>query len=325
MKKSKIIVPALALIAFSMAASITGSVAWFTANRTATINAGTYVVVKTSANLEFTLTGGIGTEVDTNSDNTILTQTTPQTGSAVGNKLTDGSFDHVGKMIYTPNAAVTAATGTALSSATPANMERATLGDGGKVYTAMTFDVAFKVKFASQANNVALFLNVHDCAFTAASDPASGQASSSNDSSKGFRMAFVGSTSDSNSTVATRVYAPLQAAANCTYVDSTAAADLTDTTLSAAYDSNDHDLIDSAYHTSEHTTSTLPQDNASDQSTVEDRVDYLGTFAFAENTEKTLNYKVVIWFEGTDSNVVNDTVLKAVTSVLNFKAINLSL
>ena len=103
MKKSKIIVPALALIAFSMAASITGSVAWFTANRTATINAGTYVVVKTSANLEFTLTGGIGTEVDTNSDNTILTQTTPQTGSAVGNKLTDGSFDHVGKMIYTPN------------------------------------------------------------------------------------------------------------------------------------------------------------------------------------------------------------------------------
>lgn len=321
MKKSKIIVPALALIAFSMAASITGSVAWFTANRTATINAGTYVVVKTSANLEFTLTGGIGTEVDTNSDNTILTQTTPSSGPAVGNKLTDGSFDHVGEMIYTPNAAVTSASGTALSAATASNMERATLGDGGKVYTAMTFDVAFKVKFASQANNVALFLNVHDCAFTAVSDPASGQASSSNDSSKGFRMAFIGTTSDANSTVTKRVYAPLQASANCTYVNSTYATTLSGTAGTYTAPA----LIDSAYHTSEHTASTLPEDNASNQSAVEARADYLGTFAFAENTEKTLSYKVVVWFEGTDSNVVNDTVLKAVTSVLNFKAINLSL
>ena len=51
MKKSRIVIPALAMIAFSMAASITGAVAWFTATRTATVTSGAYAVVKTSSNL----------------------------------------------------------------------------------------------------------------------------------------------------------------------------------------------------------------------------------------------------------------------------------
>ena len=46
MKKSKIIVPALAIITLSTAASITGTVAWFTANRTASVTVGDMAVVK---------------------------------------------------------------------------------------------------------------------------------------------------------------------------------------------------------------------------------------------------------------------------------------
>ena len=64
MKKSKLIVPALAIIAFSTAASITGTVAWFTANRQVTINAGNYTVVKTSADLDCDLADGFQTTAD---------------------------------------------------------------------------------------------------------------------------------------------------------------------------------------------------------------------------------------------------------------------
>ena len=62
MKKSKIIVPALAIIAFSTAASIAGSVAWFTASRTVSISGGEYSVVKLTSDLKCTLTAGVGTQ-----------------------------------------------------------------------------------------------------------------------------------------------------------------------------------------------------------------------------------------------------------------------
>ena len=39
MKKSKIIIPAAAILALSVGASITGTVAWFTAARTQTVSA----------------------------------------------------------------------------------------------------------------------------------------------------------------------------------------------------------------------------------------------------------------------------------------------
>ena len=65
MKKSKIIVPALALIAFSTAASITGTVAWFTASRSATMSLGTYTVASVAKGLSYSLgaSGDVGTTV----------------------------------------------------------------------------------------------------------------------------------------------------------------------------------------------------------------------------------------------------------------------
>ena len=66
MKKTRILIPAMAMIAFSTAASIAGSVAWFTANRQTSVNAGTYAVVKTTANLECEVTGVLGTTAENN-------------------------------------------------------------------------------------------------------------------------------------------------------------------------------------------------------------------------------------------------------------------
>ena len=86
MRKSKVIIPALGVLILSTAASVTGTVAWFTANRTAIITAGEFAVVKTGNDLSVTLGAGVGTAV-VNGNNPAVNVTT-------GYKLTDASFDH---------------------------------------------------------------------------------------------------------------------------------------------------------------------------------------------------------------------------------------
>ena len=64
MKKSKIIIPAAAILALSVGASVTGTVAWFTASRTASIAATNLAAINTGGNLTVSLTRGVGTTVD---------------------------------------------------------------------------------------------------------------------------------------------------------------------------------------------------------------------------------------------------------------------
>ena len=157
MKKSRIIVPAMAMIAFTSLASIAGSVAWFTASRQVTIAAGSYAVVKTTSNLECALSNGVGTTTDS-----------PTKTVTFGGKLTDGSFNHSTAKIYTPNDE-----GTGLAAA-PKNeiglndaelatkLVRATTSDSKTVYTAVTWKVAFTVNFGATAGDYGLFLNTKD-------------------------------------------------------------------------------------------------------------------------------------------------------------------
>lgn len=58
MKKSRIIVPALAMLTLSVAASVTGTVAWFTASRTASMSVENLAALNTTGNLEMSLTAG---------------------------------------------------------------------------------------------------------------------------------------------------------------------------------------------------------------------------------------------------------------------------
>ena len=85
MKKSKIIVPALAVLLLSTAASVTGTVAWFTASRTYRLTAGDFAVVNTKDNLECVLEGLYGTTAD-NEQKKITTK--------ADYVLTDASLDH---------------------------------------------------------------------------------------------------------------------------------------------------------------------------------------------------------------------------------------
>jgi len=304
MKKTKVIVPALALIAFSTVASIAGSVAWFTASRQVTINAGSYAVVKTNSDLQYALTNGVGTSF---SSNTV----------SFDGKLTDGSFNHKTGNVYTPNtsgtgiAKATSIVGAAADLTTTelenieADLLRTTLSGDVKVYTAATFDISFTVNFGVGELDKGLYLNC-----------TSGQSqfthSDTAKTAKGFRMAFYPVSIPDGSAASAKVFADLQESANCKYV---AGNDNIDGT---AYGANE--LIDVNHSTALPTAST-------DRAVAIARPDYLGTFKASEtNPLVTLKYRVVVWFEGTDPEIINrDTQAEyqEVTSKLVFEAVDL--
>ena len=313
MKKSKIIIPALALLAFSTAASVTGAVAWFTANRTATIDAGSYAVVKTNANLEFELGDGIGTEVDTTDDHVIN----------FNGLLTDGSVNHKTQKVYTPDSFGTGHAADPkgeidLNATYPLSpggetledlLTRGQTGDSTPVtiYTAATFDITFTITFGQVPGDIGLYLDntTGKSAFTVTGTPVT---------ATGFRMAFLPKAASTNGRAT--VFADLQTSANCHYISNKTQAMLPGTDYVAA----DKDLIDSAYNAALPTTSTARADAIA-------RPDYLGYFAFSANAEVTLSYTVVAWFEGTDPNVVNQDVIanyQEVASSLCFEAVNLN-
>ena len=89
-KKSKIIVPALALITATTVASVTGTVAWFTANRAVTVKAENFIATKVESNLVVTTAGRIGTAA---TDDEKGITTTTGTDTTTTNKLTHGSYD----------------------------------------------------------------------------------------------------------------------------------------------------------------------------------------------------------------------------------------
>ena len=307
MKKSRIIIPALAMIAFSVAASVTGTVAWFTANRTAKIDAGTYAVVKTTANLNCKVTSGLGTAATDKTDGS-----NDVVAIKNGGKLTDGSFDHAGtnKYIYAPDGAGTKVGGRfALASATEENLTRGTTSDSKTIYTAVTWGVEFSLDFGAVAGDIGLYLDLAHSNFTAAgAEPSSGQ----QDTSKGFRMAFIPSNGGN-----TRVFADLQLAANCKYVNGEPAVG---DALPAGQAYASPILIDSS------SDAALDQ-NGYTEAASGNMTNYFGKFAFAANTTVKLNYTVVCWFEGTDENIVNGseddlTIFRDVTAHLEFEAIN---
>lgn len=301
MKKSKIIVPALAMIAFSTAASIAGSVAWFTASRQVTVDAGTYSVVKTTTNLEYDVKAGIGTA---------------KSGSAItlnGNYLTDASFAYGTQNIYIPNADGSAIASTvALADATATNMERATLDGGVKVYSVVTWELSLTMGFGATSGNYGLYLDQSASTITPSSSPAV--------TAKGFRMAFVpfnpeGYSQPEGSARDKCVFAPLQDFAGCKYVNDAGNKDGT------AYTEEANVLVYQGYSTA----NPLPAEGTAAATAIA-RADYLGTFGFIANTKVTLCYKVVCWFDGTDANVVNQddpTKYQSVESLLKFTAIKL--
>ena len=313
MKKSRIIIPALAMIAFSMAASITGAVAWFTATRTASISAGTYAVVKTSANLSVTATAGYATTATNSEDGTTHTVT-------VGGVLTDGSFNHSSGNVITPDDSGSKIKSvTAHGSMDDSNMLRGVTGGSSSqnIYTAVSFNLSFTVTFSSNSGDIGLYLdrNYENSNINSRFTVDGGAAASS---ATGFRMAFL-PTGTNSSSGETRVFAGLQASSNCKYVSGS--------TVNAALDNSGtygtNVLIDSSHAGTSESPEVLP-DSFDTRANATGRCDYFGVFAAPSTPGAvTLEYKVVCWFEGTDPNVVNTATLQSVIATLSFKALNI--
>lgn len=306
MKKSRVIIPALAMIAFAVAASVTGAVAWFTASRTATVGAGSYAVVKTNSDLQYKVKARYGATVNAAGD-----------AVTFDGILTDGSFSHKNNNIYTPNASGTGLDATrgetALASMSDATMKRGETSDSTPlpIYTAVAFDIDFTVTFGAVDADIGLYL-----------DNTAGKTSFTVDdeatpvTATGFRMAIVpNGTAPTNSVTRATVLADLQTAANCKYIAGT-----TDTTIAGtSYVAAENDLIDSAYN------AALPTEETA-RGTATSRPDYLGMFKFTASSQVTLKYTVVCWFEGTDPNIknqANSANYQKVVASLSFAAVNL--
>ena len=311
MKKSRIIVPAMAVIAFSTAASIAGSVAWFTATRQATISAGSYAVVKTTSDMKIALADGCGT--------TTSGSTVDFTGL-----LTDGSFNHDTTVlkVFTPASdGKSIERETEISGKTKAQLEaegallRGTVGTKN-VYTAATFDISFTMNFGSGAKDIGLFLNntAGQTAFTSTTTPLA--------TAKGFRMAFVPKTIPSGSAGVSKVLADLREDVptgttehTIRYVQSTSGDNYMD---GVAYNG---DLMDSTYNDDLPTSSTA-------RATAIARPDYIGMFkAPTQPGNVTLVFTVVAWFEGTDAEIKNRDLAaeyQTVEAKLVFDAVDLA-
>ncbi len=156
MKKSKIIVPALAVLLLSTAASVTGTVAWFTANRLFNTTVGEFAVVNTKDNLVCEMGKGLGTDVESN----IVSVDS-------GKVLTDASFDHITEdhYIFAPNA-----DGDKVGKKVALEDADMTTGANGlkrdtneEIYSAFTFTMNFKLALSSAAaKDVGLFFKANE-------------------------------------------------------------------------------------------------------------------------------------------------------------------
>ena len=318
MKKSKIIIPALAVIAFSTAASVTGTVAWFSASKTATITTGQFAVVKTEGALAVECAYGVGTVIanDAQSKPTIVN---PVTNAKIG----DFSWNPDSKQGYNDlgvDEDGVAIAYRAIGTNTSYSTQPASSGTGAHVYKindttyyAFTWKVTFTYTWGADHTPLNVFFNYKDSTMTGSMQ--SGQSATSGKTQTGIRIAMVGSAH-------TCVFAGLQEAANLKGVYSTtSSANYGATGLSSAsfsYFASDKFALGNVAAASATAKASYAKavDGDANQSS---RADYLGQITYSGDFD-TMDMYCVAWYEGTDPNVVDERELDQVTSSLAFYA-----
>ena len=309
MKKSKIIVPALGLLLLSTAASVSGTVAWFTAVRNFNATIGNnFAVVKTTGDLTCQFKGLIGTTEGT------TTKTNDSLTVDADTVLTDGSFD----MSDLKAAYPTDSTGEAFAETTAlgfsdkdtdeavTGVNRGETKDGDTIFTLFTWTMTF-TNTTESAANYGLFLNL-DAGQTTAT-PAVDEATKA-----GFRVAF---TDGSKSVVwapfrATSAYNANIATNELKYVSAVTAGVATPTSYTLPTSSTPGNVICS----NETNIATMSSTNDGvTASSVNTKANYMGTFT---SSVTTIAFKCAAWYEGLDSSIVSSNDLAAITLKLSF-------
>ena len=305
-KKSKIIVPALALITATTAASVTGTVAWFTAARTATVTASNFESTSLSSTMKVTTTAGVGTSSGTSTaaENASIT---------VDGKLTHGSYNaeanNAGNLyVANVNGDETTATVTSYQDyGTLANAQNNASGNTvashskwaaevgtNKVWYAVSWTMTFTLEnTTSLTSGTCLFLDVEGSTFT-------DKATKVGDTIQGLRIAFMTSTN-------VRVLGGLETGESHVTAAGTIDKDHT-------ADSYCGSFADGIYHKYG---TTLAKAADADKTTLSNHTGYLGDFS-----SNSLTVTAVAWFEGEDNSIVKDKDMSTVQATLKFYSRN---
>jgi len=323
MKKSKIIVPALAMIGLSAVASVTGSVAWFTAQRTGNITTDNFAIVKTDGNLTVTTAAGVGTTKTDAEANEIKVISSSALANASFNPLTRKLYTAAGTNesgVATGFIEVDAGTGFKTNPVEGAHAYR--IGSS-TIYYAFTWDVTVSYAWEQDQRNINIFFDYNASSMQAkkpnGDDLEEGDVA---ETAKGFRIAIMNKEDTPAHTI---VYSGLQAAAEFKGTFGTAAANvdvygngsLANADKKYSYFATDkyafsNTAVGSA---TSHGGSINHATDGSANQTI--REDYLATLTYnAEGANTTL--RCVAWYEGNDSSIITDNDLQSVVSTIGF-------
>ena len=298
-KKSKIIVPALALITATTAASVTGTVAWFTAARTATVSASTFETKALSTSLTVKSTKLVGTtNVDTTASAT--------SSITVDGAITHGSYNAIANnagILYVANvdedAKVTSFSSYGTVSDATAKAENPTATEHSKWWAGSYADgsttkniwyaVAWQMEFTAghaADDSLSLFIDYSSCTF--------GEGNTGGTTLPGLRIAFITSTN----------YKVMGGEDETNHATGTTKSDL------GTFGDNYNVVADSSYA------------KAEDKTTFTTNKGYLGAMTKAKtgDTTSTLTVTAVAWFEGESSTIVtsDSTIMSKVNASLAF-------
>ena len=305
-KKSKIIVPALGLLLLSTAASVSGTVAWFTANRTFSTTVSQFSVYQTEGNLACTMAAGTGTEYVAAGEGVTGDAAGKVVKILTGAKMGDASYCHTGTNaghLFVDNSDSTnestgANSGSFLDLNSSSTAETSWVISTGTAFHAVSWNMTFSYTFGADTTPQDIFFDNSVSLMTATAQVAS---EATKQTGKAFRIAFVVSGGK------TLVWADLQTKANCKYTSATNAAP-------SSYVDNNHDLIASDTY-NEYSFA------ANGASTNHDRNDYIGQITKPnDNTVGSLTVHCVAWFEGNDENIVNNARMDNVSAKMGFYA-----
>ena len=320
-KKSAVVIPALARIAVTAAASVSGTVAWFTANRSVTVNASNFAAQSQNGDLTISLV-----------DNTLLGVTEDTDSKSVkradNSVLTDASFDltNLYTKVMDDDGNVTGFKDLGVIKVDSGNGGgevfnsnwSANAGSGVTLYYAVSWTWNFTYTFTSDTTDMALYFDLGASSFAFTEQKVNKQTvdmtgthqdTYTGNVSKGFRLAMVSKASTENEPK-NIVWAP-EGANVKSHVNGTAK-------------ENKPDFLDSEFHAdldAEHyhkATDVLNKGETGDTQITDSNnaYCYLGRLTKAKNS---FNVVCTAWFEGTDeTNVINSAQNVAVSATQKF-------
>lgn len=302
MKKSKILIPAFAVLALSVGASVTGTVAWFTASRSQSFTS-SFAVKDINGDL------GIDLKGNKNAGTSVENKTIKVDGS-----LTHGSFDATNKSDVEPKLYVASLSndpdtgkfivdrynnlGTIPSQPTSTedgNINSKWLAGKDKEKNNLWYGVAWEATVTLGESGISgtnhLFLDFN-----------TSTASDKTKANSGFRLAIMGNTGNDAIVLGNNTQTVANQTGHVTGVDK-----------------GDNKGKFTKWHTFGETV-----DKAMDEQTLADftsNAGYIGEFKNPVEGNYKINLKFVAWFEGEDTEVVSgNTATTAVAATLSFYA-----